>query len=64
MTALLVLQDYKPAHIVTISKSAAQATGSRIRLKAGDTLSVEALLAATLIASANDACAGIQCRQH
>ena len=59
MTALLVLEDYKPAHIVTISKSAAQATGSRIRLKAGDKLSVEALLAATLIASANDACAAL-----
>jgi len=59
MTALLVLEDYQPAHIVTISRSAAQATGSRIRLKAGDKLSVEALLAATLIASANDACAAL-----
>ena len=59
MTALLVLEDYKPAHIVTISRSAAQATGSRIRLEAGDKLSVEALLAATLIASANDACAAL-----
>ena len=59
MTALLVLEDYKPAHIVTISKAAAQATGSRIRLKAGDKLPVEALLAATLIASANDACAAL-----
>lgn len=56
MTALLVLEDYRPAQIVTVSKSAAQATGSRIRLKAGDKLSVGALLAATLIASANDAC--------
>ena len=59
MTALLVLEDYRPAQIVTVSKSAAQATGSRIRLKAGDKLSVEALLAATLIASANDACAAL-----
>ena len=59
MTALLVVEDYKPAHIVTVSKSAAQAMGSRIRLKAGDKLSVEALLAATLIASANDACAAL-----
>ncbi|MBI3530073.1 MAG: D-alanyl-D-alanine carboxypeptidase [Betaproteobacteria bacterium] len=59
MTALLVLEDYRPAQIVTVSKSAAQATGSRIRLKTGDKLSVEALLAATLIASANDACAAL-----
>ena len=59
MTALLVLEDYRPAQIVTVSKSAAQATGSRIRLKTGDKLSVGALLAATLIASANDACAAL-----
>jgi serine-type D-Ala-D-Ala carboxypeptidase (penicillin-binding protein 5/6) len=59
MTALLVLEDYRPAQIVTVSKSAAQATGTRIRLKTGDKLSVEALLAATLIASANDACAAL-----
>jgi len=59
MTALIVLEDYRPAQIVTVGESAAQATGSRLRLKAGDRLSVEALLAATLIASANDACAAL-----
>jgi D-alanyl-D-alanine carboxypeptidase (penicillin-binding protein 5/6) len=59
MTALLVLEDYKPAHIVTVSKSAAQITGSRIGLRTGEKLSVEALLTATLIASANDACAAL-----
>ena len=59
MTALLVLEDYHPAHIATVSRSAAQARGSRIRLKSGDKLSVEALLTATLIASANDACAAL-----
>lgn len=59
MTALLVLEDYRPGQIVTVSKSAAQATGSRIRLKSGEKISVEALLAATLIASANDACAAL-----
>jgi D-alanyl-D-alanine carboxypeptidase (penicillin-binding protein 5/6) len=59
MTALIVLEDYRPAQIVTVGKSAAQATGSRLRLKTGDRLSVEALLTATLIASANDACAAL-----
>jgi D-alanyl-D-alanine carboxypeptidase (penicillin-binding protein 5/6) len=59
MTALLVLEDYQPAQIVTVSNAAARATGSRINLKSGDKLSVEALLAATLIASANDACGAL-----
>lgn len=59
MTALLVLEDYYPADIATVSRSAAQAKGSRIGLKTGDKLSVEALLSATLIASANDACAAL-----
>lgn len=59
MTALLVLEDYRPAEIVTVSKVAAQASGSRIRLKAGDRLSIQALLTATLIASANDACTAL-----
>ncbi len=59
MTALLVLEDYRPAQIVTVSKTAAQASGSRLRLKTGDKLSVEALLNATLISSANDACAAL-----
>jgi serine-type D-Ala-D-Ala carboxypeptidase (penicillin-binding protein 5/6) len=59
MTALLVLEDYRPAQIVTVSNAAARATGSRIRLRTGDKLSVGALLAATLIASANDACTAL-----
>ncbi|MBC8006641.1 MAG: D-alanyl-D-alanine carboxypeptidase [Prolixibacteraceae bacterium] len=59
MTALLVLEDYQPTNIATVSKLAAQSKGSRIRLKSGDKLSVEALLTATLIASANDACAAL-----
>ncbi|HEX9452261.1 MAG TPA: serine hydrolase [Burkholderiales bacterium] len=59
MTALIVLEDYGPAQVATVSKAAAQATGSRLRLKAGDKFSVEALLTATLIASANDACAAL-----
>jgi D-alanyl-D-alanine carboxypeptidase (penicillin-binding protein 5/6) len=59
MTALVALDDYRPAQVAIVSKSAAQATGSRIGLKPGDRLSVEALLTATLIASANDACAAL-----
>lgn len=58
MTALLVLEDYRPAQIVTVSQDAAAATGS-LKLRAGDRLSVEALLAATLIASANNACTAL-----
>ena len=56
MTALLVLDDYHPEEIVTVSKAAAAETGSRIGLRAGDRLTVGDLLAATLIRSANDAC--------
>jgi serine-type D-Ala-D-Ala carboxypeptidase (penicillin-binding protein 5/6) len=59
MTALVVLEDYRPERVVTVSKAAAQATGSRLKLRAGDRLSVEALLTATLIASANDACTAL-----
>ncbi len=56
MTALLVLDDYRPEEIVTVSQAAAAETGSRIGLRAGDRLTVGDLLAATLIRSANDAC--------
>ena len=59
MTALLILEDYRPTDIVTVSKTAAKTTGSRIGLKAGDRLSIQALLTATLIASANDACTAL-----
>lgn len=59
MTALIVLEEYRPAQVVTVGKYAAQATGSRLRLRTGDRFSVEALLTATLIASANDACAAL-----
>ncbi len=59
MTALIVLEDYRPEQVVTVGMSAAQATGSRLRLRTGDRFSVEALLTATLIVSANDACAAL-----
>jgi D-alanyl-D-alanine carboxypeptidase (penicillin-binding protein 5/6) len=57
MTALLVLEhDGALNDVVTVSRAASRETGSRIRLKAGDQLRVQDLLAATIVASANDAC--------
>jgi D-alanyl-D-alanine carboxypeptidase (penicillin-binding protein 5/6) len=56
MTALLVLEQDAPNDVVTVSRAASRETGSRIRLKAGDQLRVHDLLAATIVASANDAC--------
>ena len=56
MTALLVLDGYRPQAVATISRTAATATGSRLGLRSGDTFRIEDLLAATLLHSANDAC--------
>ncbi len=56
MTALLVVQDYKPETVVSVSARAAAATGSRLGLKAGQRMRLGDLLAAALIASDNDAC--------
>jgi D-alanyl-D-alanine carboxypeptidase (penicillin-binding protein 5/6) len=59
MTALIVLENHRPAQVVTVSRRAARAPGSRLKLKAGDKFSVGALLDAMLMASANDACAAL-----
>ncbi|MGQ0577983.1 MAG: D-alanyl-D-alanine carboxypeptidase family protein [Betaproteobacteria bacterium] len=56
MTALLVLEDYRPRETVTVSGAAARETGARLGLRRGERLPVEALLAGTLVGSANDAC--------
>lgn len=56
MTALLVLDDYRPQATVTISRTAAAETGSRLGLRSGDSFRIEDLLAAALLHSANDAC--------
>ncbi len=57
MTALVLLTgDWDPAAPVTVSLRAARATGSRLGLVAGERLHAGDLLAATLVASANDAC--------
>ena len=55
MTALVVIESCNPEEVVTVSGSAARETGSRIGLRRGERLTVRDLLAATLIASANDA---------
>jgi serine-type D-Ala-D-Ala carboxypeptidase (penicillin-binding protein 5/6) len=55
MTALIVLERGHMDEVVTVSSGAARETGSRIGLRHGDRLRVRDLLAATLMASANDA---------
>jgi D-alanyl-D-alanine carboxypeptidase (penicillin-binding protein 5/6) len=56
MTALLVLEHEQPQALITVSPAAAHESGSRLGIKAGETFRSEDLLAAALIASANDAC--------
>jgi D-alanyl-D-alanine carboxypeptidase (penicillin-binding protein 5/6) len=57
MTALLELESGRPAdRIVAVGKGAAGATGKRLGLRAGERLRAADLLAATVIASTNDAC--------
>ena len=55
MTALIVLEKCRPDEVVTVSRGASRETGSRIGLRRGERLTVRDLLAAALIASANDA---------
>ncbi|MEO6423742.1 MAG: serine hydrolase, partial [Candidatus Nitrotoga sp.] len=56
MTALLVLEQGQLQEVASISRASARETGSRIGLKAGERFRVKDLLAATMIASSNDAC--------
>lgn len=56
MTALLVLEQKQPGAEVSVTLSAARETGTRLHLKAGERFRMQDLLAAALIASANDAC--------
>jgi serine-type D-Ala-D-Ala carboxypeptidase (penicillin-binding protein 5/6) len=56
MTALLVLERADLRTVATVSLEAGRETGTRIGLTQGDRMTVLELLAATLIASANDAC--------
>lgn len=56
MTALLAVEHGQPQAVATVSRAAAQESGTRLGLKAGEKFHVKDLLAAALIASANDAC--------
>jgi D-alanyl-D-alanine carboxypeptidase (penicillin-binding protein 5/6) len=56
MTALLVIEDGGLDEEVPVSRRAAAARGSRLGLKEGERVPAHALLAATLVGSANDAC--------
>ena len=56
MTALVLLDDWQPEAIVSVSPHAAAATGSRLGLRAGDRLRLADAVDALLVASANDAC--------
>lgn len=56
MTALLTVEHDQPQAIATVSPAAAHESGTRLGLKTGEKFHVEDLLAAALIASANDAC--------
>jgi D-alanyl-D-alanine carboxypeptidase (penicillin-binding protein 5/6) len=56
MTTLLVAEHAQADSVITVSPAASQETGSRIGIKAGEKFRSEDLLAAALIASANDAC--------
>lgn len=56
MTAILVIQHGRLDEVVTVSRSAARETGSRLGLRRGDKVLAGNLFAAMLIKSANDAC--------
>lgn len=56
MSGLLVIESGKPAAAVPVSRHAAAATGSRLGLRAGESMASADLLSAMLVASANDAC--------
>ena len=60
MTALLFVESGVPLSTsVRVSEGAAHETGSRLGLRAGEEMSAGDLLAATLVASANDACVAL-----
>ena len=59
MTALVVLEDFRPDEVVTIGAEAARATGTRLKLRAGERYAAGSLLEAMLMVSANDACAAL-----
>ena len=54
MTAIIVMENANPLDVVTISKNASQTAPSRAGFKEGDRVSIEGLLYAALLESAND----------
>jgi D-alanyl-D-alanine carboxypeptidase (penicillin-binding protein 5/6) len=56
MTAVVLLEEWAPEEIITVSPLAASASGSRLGLRAGDQLRARDALTALLVASANDVC--------
>lgn len=56
MSALVILEKGNLADLATVSKNAARAPKTHLRLKAGEVFRLEDLLKAMLIVSANDAC--------
>lgn len=54
MTAIIVLEKAKLTDVVTISKKAAGTGGSRLKMQAGDKITVHDLLYALLLISGND----------
>lgn len=57
MMALLAVESGKaPERVVVVGAGAARATGKRLGLRAGDRLRAADLLAASMVASTNDAC--------
>ena len=56
MVALLAIERGGLDEVGVVSRAASRETGTRIGLKAGDSLRARDLLAATVVRSANDAC--------
>jgi len=54
MTALLIIENHELNEIVTVDAKSPMATGSRIYIMEGETLTIEQMLHALLLASAND----------
>jgi len=59
MTAILAIEKIQPAASVKVSRHASSMSPSKINLRAGDEISVDALLYSVLLKSANDAAAAL-----
>lgn len=55
MTVVIILEENNPTEVVTVSKNVSKTPGSKIWLAEGEKITVENLLYASLINSANDA---------